>query len=130
MHSRVRVVSSLRVLLGSSFLSVERYHRKLNFQSTSSKLSKANISLVVRVGANDNVKLILVFTFKAASVSSAKFLSLLRTRHTRNSNRIQRSPPILVSSLYFIVIYTMKAQGFKFWGEGSGLVLTIYTKGT
>ena len=29
----------------------------------------SNISLVVRVGANDNVKLIPVFTFKAASVS-------------------------------------------------------------
>ena len=74
--------------------SVERYHCKLNFQSTSSKLSKANISLVFRVGANDNVKLILVFTFKAASVSSVKLLSVLRTSHTsrsNNNNRIQRS---------------------------------------
>ena len=39
------------------------------------------MSLVVRVGANDNVKLIPVFTFKAASVSSAKLLSILRTSH-------------------------------------------------
>ena len=84
------------------FKTVERYHCKLNFQSTSSKLSKANISLVVRVGANDNVKLILVFTFKAASVSSVKRLSVLRTRHTRNNNRLQRSPPILVSSCSFL----------------------------
>ena len=41
----------------------------------------SNISLVVRVAANDNVKLIPVFTFKAASVSSAKLLSILRTSH-------------------------------------------------
>ena len=61
---------------------VERYRCKLNFQSTSSKLSKANISLVVRVGANDNVKLILVFAFKGASASSAKLLSVLHTHHT------------------------------------------------
>ena len=81
---------------------MERYHCKLNFQSTSSKLSKANISLVVRVGANDNVKLILVFTFKAASVSSAKLLSVLRTCHTRNNNWIQRSPPILLLSHSFL----------------------------
>ena len=76
------------------FYSVERYHCKLNFQSMSSKLSKANISLVIRVGANDNVKWILVFTFKAASVSSVKLLSVLRTRHTsrnNNNNRIQQS---------------------------------------
>ena len=81
---------------------VERYHCKLNFQSMSSKLSKANISLVVRVGANYNVKLILVFTFKVASVSSAKLLSVLRTRHTGNKNWIQRSPPILISSHSFL----------------------------
>ena len=71
---------------------VERYYCKLNFQSKSSKLSKANISFVVRVDVSDNVKLILVFTFKAASVSSAK-LSLLRTHHTRDNNQIQQSPP-------------------------------------
>ena len=41
----------------------------------------SNISLVVRVGANDNVKLIPVFTFKVAYVSSVKLLSILRTSH-------------------------------------------------
>ena len=51
--------------------------------------------MLSRAGVNDNVKSILVFTFKAAYVSSAKLLSLPCTCHTRNNNRIPWSPTIL-----------------------------------
>ena len=104
--NKIRIVSSCSHVSTTVWLNhmefnetVERYYCKLNFQSKSSKLSKANISFVVRVGVNNNVTLILIFTFKAASVSSAILLSLLRTCHTRDNNRIQWSPPILVSHL-------------------------------
>ena len=56
------------------------------------KIIKANISLVVRVGEDDNVKLILVFTFKVASVSSAELLSVLQVtpEPTTESNNLHR----------------------------------------
>ena len=65
-------------VMRDSFLSVtdEAYYPPCSKISLHPEFS--NISLVVRVGANDNVKLILVSPFKVASVSSAKLLSILR----------------------------------------------------